>query len=36
MKFIAEESYWNLFPNSKLGIVLIEDMNNGGRKLKRD
>ncbi|AVL42965.1 hypothetical protein CEP89_03575 [Streptobacillus moniliformis] len=34
MKFIAEESYWNLFPNSKLGIVLIEDMNNGGESSK--
>ncbi|WP_155733050.1 B3/4 domain-containing protein [Streptobacillus moniliformis] len=34
MKFIAEESYWNLFPNSKLGIVLIEDMNNWGESSK--
>ncbi|CAM3148395.1 B3/B4 domain-containing protein [Streptobacillus ratti] len=34
MKFIAEESYWELFPNSKLGIVLIEDMNNEGESLE--
>lgn len=30
MKFIIEDSYWNIFPNSKLGVILIENMDNTG------
>lgn len=30
IKFIAEESFWNLFPNSKLGLIVVENMNNDG------
>ena len=29
MKFIADKSYWELFPNSKLGILLLKNMENG-------
>ena len=29
MKFIADKSYWKLFPNSKLGILLLKNMENG-------
>ena len=24
MKFIADKSYWELFPNSKLGVLLLK------------
>ena len=29
MKFIADKSYWELFPNSKLGVLLLKNMENG-------
>jgi len=29
MKFIANKSYWELFPNSKLGVLLLKNMENG-------
>lgn len=28
MEFIIENSYWELFPNSKLGVVLIKNIEN--------
>ena len=28
MKFIADKSYWELFPNSKLGVLLLKNMKN--------
>lgn len=27
-KFIAEKSFWELFPNAKLGVVLLKNYNN--------
>ena len=29
-QFIAEESFWNLFPNATLGVVLLKGINNQG------
>lgn len=29
MKFIAEKSYWDLFPNSKLGVLVLKNIQNG-------
>ena len=29
MKFIVDKSYWNLFPDSKLGVLLLKNMQNG-------
>ena len=29
MKFIVDKSYWNLFPDSKLGVLLLKNMENG-------
>lgn len=29
MNFIAEKSYWNLFPNSKLGVLVLKNIQNG-------
>ena len=29
MKFIVDKSYWNLFPESKLGVLLLKNMQNG-------
>ena len=26
MKFIADKSYWELFPNSKLGVLLLKNI----------
>ena len=26
MKFIADKSYWELFPNSKLGVLFLKNM----------
>ena len=26
MKFIADKSYWELFPNSKLGILILKNI----------
>ena len=29
MKFVVDKSYWNLFSNSKLGVLLLKNMENG-------
>ena len=29
-QFIAEESFWNLFPNATLGVVLLKGIKNDG------
>ncbi len=29
MKFIVDKSYWNLFPDSKLGVLLLKNIQNG-------
>ena len=29
MKFVVDKSYWNLFSNSKLGVLLLKNMQNG-------
>ena len=29
MKFIADKSYWKLFLDSKLGVLLLKNMENG-------
>ena len=29
MRFIVDNSYWNLFPESKLGVLLLKNMENG-------
>lgn len=29
MKFIVDKSYWELFPDSKLGVLLLKNMENG-------
>ena len=27
-RFIAEETFWNLFPDAELGIVVVKGINN--------
>lgn len=29
MKFIVDKSYWELFPDSKLGVLLLKNIQNG-------
>ncbi len=33
-KFVAENSFWELFPQAKLGVVLLKDMDNSGEVVK--
>ncbi len=30
-KFVIEDSFWNLFPNAKIGIVICHDIDNSIR-----
>lgn len=27
-KFITEESFWTLFPEAEIGVVVLENVNN--------
>ena len=27
-KFIIEEAFWDVFPNAKIGIILVKGINN--------
>lgn len=33
-KFIVDKSFWDLFPNSMLGVVLIKNMQNSNNSPK--
>lgn len=27
-QFIVDQSFWNLFPNAKIGVITLKDFNN--------
>ena len=33
-KFLADASFWELFPQAQLGVVLLKGLNNGGESVR--
>ena len=33
-KFLADASFWELFPQAQLGVLLLKGINNGGESVR--